>query len=371
MKSVVTKIFEKISSLYDHLKSLINVIRYNLLKYKHCRFVVLMSDPTGIIFLEPLLKKFIDESIQFTIIVLSRNYRDVVIDAPVLFFKSSHLKYLSGRIMISQNSGINLDWVRGFKIRIHSFHSPISMTRIYPDGAFDAFNLFIASGPHHVKEARLIKLARGFRMPKIIKGGYLRIESIYNHSHLYNKPHNHFTVMLAPSWGEENIVNTIGIQLIRELLKNNWRVIFRPHPGNEINDALYIDEIRSQFIHNPMFTYDSWTGHNSLYEADILVGDWSGISFEYACALEKPVVFIDTRPKIFSSISNEITMEEAAREYVGIVVPPNDVNGVINAIGILVKDKLYYKEKIINNRNRLFYNCPSCTDVIFDQLIKL
>lgn len=354
------------------LHSFSSLARYYLLYYRKHNLTILMLAPSGIVFLEPLVEKLESKGSRFIVLMPSLDYRKLKINAPVLYVDGSLLWLVKGECLLSENSGVEMDWVRGFKNRIHSFHSPISMFRIYPEGAFDAFNIFIASGAHHVKEAKWISKVRGLPEPEIINGGYLRIESIYEHSLSYKRTNAQFTVLVAPSWGEENIVNTLGLALIEELLRKDYRVIFRPHPGNEINDKAYIDEIRRRFSGKSGFNYDSWTGMDALCEADVLIGDWSGLSFEYACALDRPVVFIDTKPKSYTNKFSDVESFEAyAREKVGVVVAPGDVEMVLNAIKEMKGNMSSYQEMIRRNKHHLFYNCPLSSDSIFEHVVRI
>lgn len=354
------------------LHSFSSLARYYLFYYRKHNLTILMLAPSGIVFLEPLVEKLESEGSSFIVLMPSLDYRKLKINAPVLYVDGSLLWLVKGECLLSENSGIELNWVRGFKSRIHAFHSPISMFRIYPEGAFDAFNIFIASGVHHVNEAKWLFRMRDLPEPEIINGGYLRIESIYKHTLSYKRKNGQFTVLIAPSWGDENIVNTLGLELIGELLSKNYRVIFRPHPGNEINDKAYIDEIRGRFSDKSGFNYDSWTGMDALCEADVLIGDWSGLSFEYACALDRPVVFIDTKPKSYTNKFSYVESFEAyAREKVGVVVASGDVDMVLNAIKEMEGNMPSYQEMIRRNKHQLFYNCPLSSDSIFEHVARI
>jgi hypothetical protein len=351
------------------IHSFLSIVRYYSFYYRKNNLTILMLAPSGVVFMDPLIEKMESSATGFIVLMPSLDYKKLSINAPVLYIDTSLLRLVHGWCLLSENSGIEIDWVRGFKNRIHLFHSPISMFRIYPEGAFDAFNIFIASGPHHVSETKMISNMRKISEPEIIRGGYLRIESIYKHSLAYQRVIEKFTVLIAPSWGEENIVNTIGSALIDELLHKGWCVIFRPHPGNEIYDKLYIDEIKNRFMSNPNFNYDSWTGMDALCEADVLIGDWSGVSFEFACALERPVVFIETKPKSYTNKFFDMkSFEESAREEVGVVISSDDVSKISQAVMGVREKKTYYQDKIRRNKHDMFYNCPLCSDLIYKHI---
>ena len=44
----------------------------------------------------------------------------------------------------------------------------------------------------------------------------------------------------------------------------------------------------------------------SFDKADLMISDWSGVAFEFAFGLEKPVIFIDLPKKINNSDFNYI-----------------------------------------------------------------
>lgn len=353
-------------------RSYLNILKYYLFYYRKQPLCILLLAPTGIVFLEALLEKLDENSVGYLFLMPTTEYKDLVTHAPVLYVHSSLLWLVKGECLLSENSGVEVQWISGFKKRIHSFHAPISMMRIYPEDAFDAFNTFVAAGQHHVEEIKYLFKLRGLQEPEIINGGYLRIESIYKYSLLNKKTENRFTVLVAPSWGEENIVNTVGLALIKQLLKNGYHVIFRPHPGNEINDSLYIEEILNFASNYENFSYDSWTGLAALNEANILISDWSGIAFEYACALERPVIFVDTKPKSFSDEGLEMKcFEEYAREKVGLVVAPNDIGEIVQTVNELRNNMSSYQKMIKKNKSSLLFNCPESSGYIHNQLVKL
>lgn len=65
-------------------------------------------------------------------------------------------------------------------------------------------------------------------------------------------------------------------------------------------------------------------GWKSLEAADAMISDWSGVAFEYALGLLRPVIFLDTQRKVnnpeYGRLRSE-PFEVRMRDAVGAVVP--------------------------------------------------
>ena len=235
------------------------------------------------------------------------------------------------------------------------------------EGAFDAFNIIFTVGPYQKKEFNLYNRLRNLSVPDLYPVGYLRIETIVNYNKYHSKT-SHPTVMISVGWSRENIINTLGIDLINALIEKKIKVIFRPHPGNEIDDKKYIDIIKASFSKNKFFKYESWTSTKSLCDTDIMISDWTGSSIEYAFALDRPVIFIDTKPKDFSNINwdgKTTTIEESIRNKIGVILKKSQVDEVMKSIDNIFKDYVSYKQRIRKVKNDYLYNFsePSITAI--------
>jgi YidC/Oxa1 family membrane protein insertase len=324
-------------------------------------------------FLQPLIEQLKNQSnIKYVVLTTTDKYKDIQVDAPVIFISDKFWRFMKGALLLTGNSGVPKDLISGFHKRVHSFHSPVSMLRIYPSHAFDAYNYFFAAGRHHIDEVKYLFKKRSLPEPVVFEVGYMRIESIYQFSLDYAKKLTGVTIIIAPSWGEKNIINLFGYQIIEQLLLKGNNVILRPHPGNEIYNADYIAKIKEGFSEHPRFYYDSWTGMDALCEADILIGDWSGISFEFACALNKPVIFIDTEPKDNAEMPSARDIFECyAREKVGQIISVTDINQLNDVIFDILLNIQTYQKMIVENKKELFFNCPQCASEVLASVSKL
>jgi len=353
--------------------SIVNVFIYYIRFYKKNYLCLFALQPSSLKFMQPLIDQLdLQNNVKYILLTTSKEYKNVELTSPILYINPILWQFMKGGVLISGNSGVPKNLINGFQRRIHSFHSPISILRIYPENAFDAFNYFFTAGKHHEAELKYLFEKRRLPCPVIFETGYMRIESIYNFNQSYTKTLSGGTVIIAPSWGEFNIINMFGYQMISSLLNGGHNVILRPHPGNEIHNADDIDKIKNDFSSNPKFYYDTWDNMDLLCEADIMIGDWSGISFEFALALNKPVIFVDTKPKNNTNITLPFEVfEDYARESVGRVISEDKVDDIENIVADIHNNYRSYKQKIISNKSQLIFNCPKSSNEVFSCVSKL
>jgi len=207
---------------------------------------------------------------------------------------------------------------------VHSFHSLASIHYIYGDGAFDAYDTFFAVGPYHIEELERTSKIRGWKDKIFFKIGYPKIEALIKDKR--NKPLNNDikTILFAPSWGEFNLLKLHGIDIINKVLKNNYKIIVRPHPHSFEYDKETIEEIKQFALSNTncILEDSNIVGMESYFNADIMIGDWSGASYEFAFGLLRPVLFIDIPKKLNPNSKEQVEylpMEVVCREEIGVV----------------------------------------------------
>ena len=87
--------------------------------------------------------------------------------------------------------------------------------------------------------------------------------------------------------------------------------------------------------------------------------DWSGIAFEYAFVTGKPVVFIDTPPKIYNPEYEKIgiaAVEVVLRDQVGIRLDPKNLSGINEKLLELLKRQDDYQENSQRLREKYIAN---------------
>ena len=268
---------------------------------------------------------------------------------------------------------------RGCESFVHMPHSLVSLHAVYAEGTFDRYDALLCCGPHHVKElARMDELA-GRTPRKAFPVGYGKMDLMRQR---YDRAgecggggsDRPPTVLIAPSWGVDNILEAIGLQLAAALLEEGYRVVVRPHPMAFVERRDLMDAMRERFADCERFDLEPPTREPvSMLTASVVVSDHSGAAFEYAFLCERPVLFVDVPTRNLNPNWRQFEMapmEAAGREKVGIVVPP-EVAEVVDGARRLLAETEQWRSRIIQAREEYLFNPAGCAALAADAVEEL
>ena len=87
-------------------------------------------------------------------------------------------------------------------------------------------------------------------------------------------------------------------------------MVLRPHPETFKHSLSKITEIENTYKNDRRFTIEKNVSRDlTLFESAALVTDWSGIAWEYALALKKPILFLDTPQRIDNPEINKLPVD--------------------------------------------------------------
>ena len=167
-------------------------------------------------------------------------------------------------------------------------------------------------------------------------------------------------VLIAPSWGPNGLLETMGETVVSELLNAGYKVTVRPHPRTNEHTPLVLSSLTKLFSSNKRFNQEqSIASFDSLLAADIMISDWSGAALEFAFGLEKPVLFIDLPAKVNNSEYEQIEatpLEVFLRDEVGSILRPEKIDTIAAAVDILINDRDKIVASIRSCRDSWIYN---------------
>ena len=105
---------------------------------------------------------------------------------------------------------------------------------------------------------------------------------------------------------------------------------------------------------------------DSLINSHIMISDWSGTSIEYAFATERPVIFIDTKPKINILNWEKINLpclEENIRNDIGKIISENQLENIPSIIEKLLANQNLWSDRIRSIRNRTVFNIGNSGEI--------
>ena len=170
--------------------------------------------------------------------------------------------------------------------------------------ALDHFDTLFCVGPHQMEEARAIETLYGLKPRRLVQVGYGLLDEMTEAWENTPKTVNEKkTVLIAPSWQKDNIMDSCLDKLVEELLPIGCRLIIRPHPqyvrlyGDRMEAIIhkYEDKLGDSFIIQTDFS-----STDTVYSADLLITDWSNVGYEFALSTLKPVLYINTPMKIMN-----------------------------------------------------------------------
>jgi CDP-glycerol glycerophosphotransferase (TagB/SpsB family) len=258
-------------------------------------------------------------------------------------------------------------------------HSLVSLHMVYREHAFDCFDTLFCAGPHHVQEMKTIEAAHSLAPMNIIEHGYGRLDSIVAEARK-RPPRQRQSdapvhVLVAPSWGDSMIVESVGAELVATLLSQGFQVTLRPHPQTARFSRAKLDEIIRQHKSNPLFASEhSVAGQESLHQADVMISDWSGAALDFAFGLQKPVLFVDVPRKVNNQkyeLLNIEPFEARIRDQVGLVLDRNEIAAAPSAVTELVSKPRFSAAKLNEIREANVFNVGTSGQVGALEVVKL
>ena len=141
-------------------------------------------------------------------------------------------------------------------------------------------------------------------------------------------------ILFAPSWNynKENLFDDYGIDIISNLLSENFKVTLRPHPEHYKRSINNINKIEKLFINNHNFNLDkNFTNLKSLEKSEIIITDNSSIVFEYMFIFKRPIIYVDYREKIHNTDIEKIdipTIDEEFKSIFGNIIKAKNLNNL-------------------------------------------
>jgi hypothetical protein len=243
---------------------------------------------------------------------------------------------------------------------VYVFHALVSTHMMYREGAFDHYDTILCVGPHQIKEIRKREADERLGAKNLIEAGYYPLEKMYERFRTLPKNNSDTkTILIAPSWGEENVFERVGERLIRVLLEKGYYVIARPHPETRKRSPQLLTLLQKQFNGNALFELQlSGSPEEAILKADVLISDCSGITLEYAFGTERPVIFMDVPPKIKNPNYKKLAMEPIERSLrgeIGVVVSPDAVTDIPAVVERVLKEQEVYRHRIQRAREQYVY----------------
>lgn len=252
----------------------------------------------------------------------------------------------------------------------HALHSINLMMRT---GCIDHFDTVLISGKHQKEEIR--RTEEVYRLPQktLVECGYPLLDSMIKEYRENLRPHKEKIVLIAPSWQDEGIMDLCLEDMLYNLEKSSYKVIVRPHPQYVRHKPELLDALTTKYaLDDDIEIQTDFSSNNTVFEADVLITDWSGIAYEYAFTTQRPVLFINTPMKVQNAEYERIAvvpMNIWMRSEIGMILKPDEMEKVTVTIDKLIEEQNRYKDVILNYRNEYIYNLGQSSEIAAKYII--
>ncbi|HJP38875.1 MAG: CDP-glycerol--glycerophosphate glycerophosphotransferase [Gammaproteobacteria bacterium] len=296
------------------------------------------------------------------------------------FFRIVFFQTLQADVMVTQLLDLdNKDLKRSVHPvhYVYMFHSLISTHMADHENSFDHYDTILCAGPHHAEEIRRREVLRELPAKRLVPHGYFRLEQLLaerRDAPPLGDPVN-IHVLLAPSWGEQTILNLFGLELTGILLAAGYTLTLRPHFQTRWMTPEVIDAIIDRYGKHPKFRLIEQMGESdSLYDSHVMITDWSGAGMDYGLGLEKPVLYIDVPPKSRNDTWQELGLEPlemSVRAKIGAVVAPQDLASIPDEINRLLRNPDQIHRQIAAVREASVFNLGSSAAAAAEAIIAI
>jgi len=296
------------------------------------------------------------------------------------FFRILFFQTLQADVMLTQLLDLdNKDLKRSVHPvhYIYMFHSLISAHMADNDDSFDHYDTILCAGPHQEREIRKREELQKLPAKQLVPHGYHRVEQLMAEGRAAPErtSDQDVHVLLAPSWGDQTILNLFGAELIGILLDAGYRVTLRPHFQTRWNTPGVIDDIIARYGQHPRFgLVEEMAESDSLYDSHVMITDWSGAGMDYGLGLEKPVLYIDVPPKsrnaAWQSLGIE-PIESFIRARIGAVLAPERISDAPAVIQELLADPEKFRRDVRQLREQSVYNLGSSSRAAADAVARI
>ena len=241
-------------------------------------------------------------------------------------------------------------------------HDPSSAHMGFRDHALDHFDTIFMTGPHIKDEVRATEKLYGTKEKTLVEFGYpLMDDLVEGYRSLPQKKEGPAQILIAPSWQEDNLLDSCADELIRSLYGAGYKVIVRPHPEYAKRWPDRLQALKDRFANEEgdrlIFEYDFSSG-SSVYSSDLLITDWSGIGIEFGLATGKPVLFVNTKMKVANPNWEAVGIEPQEirlRSILGKAIEKSEAASADKAAAALLAED-HSDEKAQELRESYFYH---------------
>lgn len=267
-----------------------------------------------------------------------------------------------------ENFHIKRSYVRKDIEYVYVPHCIDSINMTMRTGAVDHYDSVLCVGKHQKEEITNTEAVYGLPHKTLVDWGYTLLDEMraqYAASAHEDKPWK--KILIAPSWQKDNIVDSCLEEILDTLKGRGYQITVRPHPQEVRLKQAYMEQLEAKYAADrDVEIQTDFSSNSTVFESDLLITDWSGITYEYAFTTLRPVLFIDTPMKVMNPEYEKINTPPIniwMREVIGAVVKPDELEKLPEAVERLLSGRDEYRERIDRFVHEYVYNLGNSGEV--------
>lgn len=215
---------------------------------------------------------------------------------------------------------------------IYTPHDAMSVHMGFREHALDHFDTVLCVGPQQIEEIRATEKLYGCPEKTLVPCGYCLLDDlIAGHANQSAEEKKRKRILIAPSWQEDNLLDSVIDDLLNSLLCDAYEVVVRPHPEYVKRYSPRMDALISRWqdrIGEGLIFETDFSSNSSIWTSDMLITDWSGIAYEYSYTTLRPTLFVNTKIKSLNPNWEKVgitPLEISLRDRIGLSLNKEEV----------------------------------------------
>ena len=274
-----------------------------------------------------------------------------------------------------QNFHIKRSYVRKDIEYIYIPHDMNSHNLLMRTGSTDHYDTIFCTGPHQWEECEKTDILNfGEPKRKLIKWGYTLLDDMKrDYAGSVHDKHERKIILIAPSWQRDNIFTLCIEDILNSLKGKGFRIIVRPHPQQVKHEPERLEAIADMYKGDGDIEFEmDFSSTGTVFEADMMITDWSGVALEYAYTTYHPVIFIDTPMKVMNPDYQKIDTVPIniwIRQEIGKSLKVEKAGNIYETVNYLFEHDEDYTARIKDISEKYTYNI-GCSAKVGGEYIK-
>ena len=267
-----------------------------------------------------------------------------------------------------ENYHIKRSYIRKDIEYIYIPHGMDSLNLTMRTGSMDHYDSVFCVGKHQKEEIEKTEAVYQLPKKKLVEWGYSLLDEMRaDYAKMSHQNSEVKKILIAPSWQQDNIVDSCLEQILDNLKGKGYQITVRPHPQHVRHRGEFMEQLKVKYEQDrDVEIQTDFSSNSTVFEADLMFTDWSGIAYEYAYTTQKPVLFINTPMKVMNPEYQKIDtvpLNILLREEVGCSLNLDELGQISDKVQELLDHRDDYYEKIGNFVQEYVYNHGTSAEV--------